>query len=244
MPNIPINSGTGPNVAVDPVVSGTSTSNLQIVKIDQGASGTTGGIYTALAISGTVTAGAITTGTVSVATGTIDIATGTVTVASVATIATGTVSIINTPTITVSTGTVAVESVATIATGSVSVVNTPTMTVSTGTVDISNTPSVIATAHASVFNAFVVATTEDSTIIQTSGAHTLYITDLMVSVDVPLNVSIRSDGTQKANVYLATKGGFVFPTTTPIVLNSNQSLTLLTNTTGSCSAYAAGYTVT
>lgn len=50
MSNIPINSGTGPGVAVDLV----GTDNYQVVKIMQGGVGVTGGLSSVLTIAGTV----------------------------------------------------------------------------------------------------------------------------------------------------------------------------------------------
>jgi hypothetical protein len=103
----------------------------------------------------------------------------------------------------------------------------------------------VATAHGSAWNGYAVSTTSGAaTILKTSGGHTLYVTDLLFSVDVPMNIDIRSATTVKATVYLATKGGFVFPTATPMILNSAESLTFQPSASGSCAGYAAGYTVT
>ena len=115
----------------------------------------------------------------------------------------------------------------------------------TGTVTVANTSfPVIATAHSSKFNGYAVCTNSSNTILMTSGAHTLYVTDLLFSVDAPMYVKIFSAATTKAEVYLATKGGFVFPMSTPMVLNTAQSLTFTPTVSGSCAGYCAGYTVT
>jgi hypothetical protein len=106
----------------------------------------------------------------------------------------------------------------------------------------------VATAHSSRWNAYAVCTTSGAglvSIVKVSGAHTLYVTDLLVSVDVPMMVTIySSSATAMAQVYLATKGGFVFPMVTPMVLNSAQSLCIQGNLSGSVMGYSAGYTVT
>jgi hypothetical protein len=118
----------------------------------------------------------------------------------------------------------------------------------TETVSLAATTAVagafVGTAHASAWNASIVVTDSSNTIVKTSGAHTIYVTDLMVSVDVPMTVRIFSAATFKLSVYLATKGGFVFPMATPMMLNTAQSLTITPAVSGSCCCYAAGYTVT
>lgn len=119
-------------------------------------------------------------------------------------------------------------------TGSVSVINTLTIT---GTVST-------AIPVASMFNAYVVTTTATNTIIKTSGAHTLYITDMVFSVDVPMNIQWNSATTAKGIVYLATKGGFVANLRNPFICNSAESLTMTPSASGSCSAFVIGYTVT
>lgn len=130
--------------------------------------------------------------------------------------------------------------IASIATGSVSIVNAPVVTAT-----ISN-PSlaVINTAHASRYDAYAIATTATGTILKTSGAHTIFVTDLLFSVDVPMNVTWNSATTAKGTVYLATKGGMVVNLRTPIVCNSAESLTFTPSASGSCAAMACGYTVT
>lgn len=151
--------------------------------------------------------------------------------------------LVNTPVVTASQG--GSWNIATVSTllgtMTVSITNTPITTAT-----ISNTKiAVVSTAHSSVFNGFAVSTTSGSSVIlKTSGSHTLYITDLMFSVDVPMSIDIKSDDTVKATVYLATKGGFVFPTTTPFICNSAQSLKFQQSASGSCAGYCAGYTVT
>lgn len=130
--------------------------------------------------------------------------------------------------------------IASIATGSVSIINTPVFTAT-----ISN-PSlaVINTAHASRYEAYAVATTATNTILKTSGAHTIFVTDMLLSVDVPMNVTWNSATTAKGTVYLATKGGMVLNLRTPIVCNSAESFTFTPSASGSCSAMVCGYTVT
>lgn len=156
-------------------------------------------------------------------------------------ITTGTVSIVGTPVIT------ATVSVLPAISGSVSVINTPTIT---GSVTALGTPfPVIATHHASNWSVCVVSTTSGGghAILKTSGAHTLYVTDLMISVDVPMMVAIYSSSAAQAPkmvVYLATKGGFVAQLKSPMILTSAQSLVFIGNASGSCAAFAAGYTVT
>jgi len=172
----------------------------------------------------------------------------------IASITTGTVSIVGTPAFTASGVTIA-----SIATGTVSIVGTPAVTaanvtiasITTGTVSaglLATTAVVgafVSTAHSSRWDAFAVNTTSGaSTIVKTSGAHTLYITDMILSVDVPARVDIFSAATTKMSVYLATKGGFTVSLQSPMVLNSAQSLTFTPSASGSSSLFAAGFTVT
>jgi len=196
-----------------------------------------------------VTIASITTGSVSV------INTPTITVSNnplictasgvtIAAITTGTVSVVNTPTITVSNNplicTASGVTIAAITTGTVSVVGAPVVTASISNASL----AIIETKHASAWNAYAVATTAAATILKTSGAHTLYVTDLLFSVDVPMNIVVNDGTAAISTVYLATKGGFVFPTRTPIILTSAKSLTFTPSASGSCAGYAAGITVT
>lgn len=158
--------------------------------------------------------------------------------------------------------------IASVTTGTMNVVNVLSASgvtiasVTTGTMNVINVLSAtgvllgattagvgafVGTAHASKWDAYVVNTTSAaSAIIKTSGAHTLYITSMLVSVDVPMRVDIFSAATTKLSVYLATKGGFALPISpeSPMVLNTAQSLTIQGGASGSCMGWAAGYTVT
>ena len=139
--------------------------------------------------------------------------------------------------------------VASVTTGTMHVINVLSATGVLLAATTASIGAVIGTAHASRWNAYAVSTTSGGghAILKTSGAHTLYITDLMVSVDVPMNVSFYSSSaaqTPVISVFLATKGGFAFPMTTPLVITSAQSLVFIGSLSGSCAAYAAGHTVT
>ena len=201
-------------------------------------------------VSGTVTAlpsgtqNVIVIGTpaVTVGTGLINIS-GTVPV-TLASLATGTVSISGTSTVVFG----ATQPIS----GSVSVVNTPTVTIG-GTASAfllagtARAGSLFLTAHPTNWNAVVIATTSAAAgvIVQTSGAHTLYITDLLVNVAGPMSVTLCSETTAKMYlVGLATNGGFAMNNVSPMVLNSAQSLRVVPGSSGSCSVFAAGYTVT
>ena len=81
-------------------------------------------------------------------------------------------------------------------------------------------------------------------ILKTSGANTVYVTDIIVSVDVPMNITLRSATTGLAMLYLATKGGMTFTMRTPMVCTTAQSFTFIPSVSGSASVWAAGYTVT
>ena len=106
---------------------------------------------------------------------------------------------------------------------------------------------VVGTAHASKWDAYAVNTTSGaSVIVKTSGASTLYITSMLVSVNTQCRVDVFSAATTKLSVYLATMGGFTLPVSaeSPMVLNSAQSLTFTPSVSGSAMLWAAGYTVT
>ena len=101
-----------------------------------------------------------------------------------------------------------------------------------------------ATAPTTQFTAYAVATTALNTILKTSGAHTLYITDLVLSAGVTGNVTWNSATTAKGIVYLAVYGGMGMSFMTPLVLNSAESFTFTPSVSGSFSAFCNGYTVT
>ena len=210
--SVPINTGTGPQILADQ----SGTAYAQIVKVAQGGDGTFTYADT-FAISGTVTS-------------------------VVASITTGTVSIVGTPAVTAANVTIA-----SITTGTVSVINVVSATGVLLAATTANVGAFVGTAHASRWDAFAVNTTSGaSVIVKTSGANTLYVTAMLVSADVAARVDILSAATTKLSVYLATKGGFALPVSmeSPMVLNSAQSLTFQPSVSGSCSCWAAGYTVT
>lgn len=279
MPNIPINSGTGPRIAVDTI----GTSNFQVVKVMQAVDGATTALSNVWQMTNTgtstVVVASITTGTVTVIGLTVgSITTGTVNVVNVlsasgvtiASITTGTVNVVNVLSASgvtvanITTGTVNVPVVGLITTGFISVlnmvtgttnvVNTVTITGSasmsgtgnvtiagTPTITVSNNPVFVQPTTASNLNGFAVNTNSSNTICITSGAYTIYVTDLLVSVNVPMNVTFFSAATTKAQVYLASQGGFTMGLTSPMKLNSNQSLTFTPSVSGSCSVFAAGF---
>lgn len=145
--------------------------------------------------------------------------------------------------------------IASITTGTVNIVSGTITTVlampvlsATGVLLAATTASVgafVGTAHASRWDAYAVNTTSGaSVIVKTSGAHTLYITDMILSVDMPARVDIFSAATTKLSLYLATKGGFTVSLASPMALNSAQSLTFQPSASGSSMLFAAGYTIT
>jgi len=135
--------------------------------------------------------------------------------------------------------------VASITTGTVNVINVLSATGVTLAATTAKVGAFVWTAHASNWSNYVIATTATNNILMTSGAHTLYVTDMLFSVDVPMNITwYSSAATAKGIVYLATKGGFVISLRTPLALNSAQSLTFTPSASGSCAGFAAGYTVT
>ena len=90
---------------------------------------------------------------------------------------------------------------------------------------------------------FASAITSSSTIVITSGANTIHVTEVLISADAAMAVDLRSEATAIARVYLAAQGGLVWPLETPLVLNSAQSLTFIQSASGSCSVTAVGYTI-
>lgn len=179
----------------------------------------------------------------------------------------GSMSVINTPTVTASQGgtwniatvstllgTIAISGTCTAlpsGTQNVAVVNTPTVTIGgtasailiAGTARAANVGII---AHQSQVQGYVVATTSAAggVIVITSGAHTLYITDVIVSVEGPMTVDLCSATTKKATVYLATNGGFVSNYINPLVLTTAQSFVVVCGSSGKCAVSAVGYTVT
>lgn len=228
--NIPINSGTGPSVAADLV----GTDYYQVVKICQGLDGASGSLADSLAISGTVSISSLPV-----------ISAANITVAS---ITTGTVNVVNTPTVTATVNSMPVVTITASANPIIVSTVSTVLTMPVVTVTASANPLVVSavyTAHSSRWDAYAVNTTSGaSVIVKTSGAHTLYITDLIVSVDVPSVLSLFSAATTKFVLYLATRGGMAVAFRSPMVLNSAQSLTFTPSVSGSAMCYAAGYSVT
>jgi hypothetical protein len=240
--NVTINTGTGPTIWTDQI----GTRHAQVVKIALGATDTGNYLITGqtnmtnsipvvfasdqtiLQVTGTAfTVASITTGTMSVVN---VLSAANVTVASVTT---GTMNVIN---VLSASG----VTVASIATGTVTVLPGVLLAATTASIG-----AVVGTAHASRFDAYAVNTTSGaSVIVRTSGAHTIYITDMVLSVDVPSRVDIFSAATTKMSLYLATKGGFAVGLSQPMVLNSNQSLTFTPSASGSAMMFVTGYTVT
>lgn len=263
MATIPINSGTGPQIAVDTI----GTQNFQVVKIMQAADGATASLASVLSVSGTVSVGTITTllGTVAVSgggggaqypvnsTGMGSTATGTVILGMQTGATTGRGIALTTSgqaLVQISTGTMTVVS---LTTGTVNVANTVTITGTVGALmlqqlDATNdSVSAVFKAHGSRFDAFVIATTSAAAavIVKTSGAHTLYITDIVVSVSGPMNIQICSEITAKMSpIFLATNGGFVANYMQPLIMNSAQSMRVLCSSSGTCGVSICGYTFT
>lgn len=117
----------------------------------------------------------------------------------------------------------------------------------TSNVSVTNTPPVYATGHPNRIQGFVIATTSAGAgvIVVTSGGHTINITDLLLSVDGPMNVQLASETTAITSpVYLATKGGFPLALTNPLVCTTAQSFRVLLSSSGLCGVTMVGYTVT
>lgn len=152
-----------------------------------------------------------------------------------------TVASITTGTVNVATGLVTISS------GGLGTVATVS-TVSTllGTVLVSGTVNAYYVSNSTRWQANVVATTSAATgvIVKTSGAHTLYITDFIVSVTGPTNVQLCSETTAFAQFYFATQGGAVMDLQQPISCTSAQSFRVILSSSGACGVTAVGYTVT
>jgi hypothetical protein len=251
-----VNVLSASNVTVATIATGTvSVVNTPTVTVSGDAFyapnstnlGTTGDAIVVAGIQGTTAralamdaAGNPQVDVLNVTTGTVDVAntvaiSGSVTALS---LTTGTVNVVN---VLSASG----VTIASVTTGTMNVVNVLSATGVLLAATTANVGAFVGTAHASRFDAYAVNTTSgSSTIVQTSGAHTLYITDMILSCDVPSRVDIFSAATTKMSVYMATKGGFTVSLKSPMVLNSNQSLTFTPSASGSASLFAAGYTVT
>lgn len=172
----------------------------------------------------------------------------------IASITTGTVSISGSiatvSTVSTLLGTVVVTAanvtIASITTGTMNVVNTVAVS---GSVTPLGQPFAVYQTHvATQWNSGLVTITTSAAgvggILKTSAADTVYVTDVLVSVDVPMNITLRSATTGLAIVYLATKGGLTMTLRTPMVCTTAQSFTFIPSLSGSASVWAAGYTVT
>lgn len=185
--------------------------------------------------------------TVSTLLGTMTVTAANVTIASVTT---GTMNVVN---VLSASG----VTVASITTGTVTSIPSGTQTVLvaaqpigiSGSVTPLGQPFAIYQTHISTqWNSGLVTVTTSAAgvggILKTSAANTVYVTDLIVSVDVPMNIQLRSATTAMAILYLATKGGMAYQFKSPMVCTTAQSLTFLPSASGSASVWAAGYTVT
>lgn len=258
MSGVPINSGTGPSIAATLV----GTDYVQLVSVAN----------TVLPITGTVSVGVAsinaTTGTFSI-TGPVFVTnTGPFVVASLTTGTTNVVNVLSASGVTVAsiaTGTMNVinvlsasgVTVASVATGTMNVVNVLSASgvtiasVATGTVNASLMATTaiagafVQTAHASNFNAQVIVTSSANAIVLTSGANTIYVKDVVISVNTAMNVILFSAATTKMGpLYFATQGGARLSFGSAVILNSAQSLTVTPSVSGSCTVFVAGYTVT
>ncbi len=269
MSGIPINSGTGPSVAA--TVSGTDY--IQIVNVAAGSVNITNSptmtVGNVVTITGTVGSlmlqrldnvndsiliyGAQTGSTVNQpilvsTTGGLYIASGG---GGGSQYGLGTTAAGNTGTGTfilgLQTGSTAAQGIAVTTTGYQYVLFGATQPVTAGIVTTTASIAVIGTAHASRFQAFAVATTSAAAgvIVKTSGASTLYITDVLVAVPTPNNVGLYSETTGPlAFAYLAANGGFQMNLVQPLVCTTAQSLRVILSSSGSASVTVIGYTVT
>ena len=119
----------------------------------------------------------------------------------------------------------------------------------TGNVTIAGLPIPVYQTHIGTqWNSGLVTITTSAAgvggILKTSAANTVYVTDVLASVDVPMNLQLRSATTVLSIVYLATKGGFTMALRTPMVCTTAQSFTFIPSLSGSASVWAGGYTVT
>ncbi len=160
----------------------------------------------------------------------------------VASITTGTMNVINV----LSASNVTIAS---ITTGTMNVINVVAISGTVTAPFITTTASlaIIGTAHASRFQAYALATTSAGAgvIIKTSGASTLYVTDVLVSVPSPMTVGLYSETTGPlAQVFLAANGGWAQQFVQPLICTTAQSLRVILSSSGSCSVMVVGYTVT
>ena len=265
MDGIQINTGTGPIVAAELI----GTAALQRVKLAIGAVDTDSGdisVSNPMPITGTgLVIASVTTGTMNVvnvlsaANVTIaSIATGTMNVINVlsasgvtiASVATGTFSMSGTGNVTIA-GTAAVTAanvtVASVTTGTMNVVNVLTGNMVVVTTARGVAGGIVVTGHASQFQGYVLATTSagGGVIVVTSGAFTLYITDVLISVSGPMTAGIYSETTGPLALgYFAANGGMALPLMQPYICTSAQSLRVICGSSGSCAVSVVGFTVT
>lgn len=139
-------------------------------------------------------------------------------------------------------------SAATIATDLVGTINYQVVKVAFGSAgsaaNLGTSLPTVGTAHPARMQAYVVATTSAAggVVVVTSGANTIYITDITIATPGGLNVQLSSETTGLATVYLAANGGWVQDYTQPLVCNSGQSLRVILSSSGICAVTVIGYT--
>lgn len=111
------------------------------------------------------------------------------------------------------------------------------------TLAISGTVNSFAVSTGTSFQSYTIATTSAAggVILRTSGANTIYVTDVLVSVPTAMNVQICSETTAMGQVFLAANGGFVQDFTRPLICNSAQSLRVILSSSGTCAVTVCGY---
>ena len=140
-------------------------------------------------------------------------------------------------------------------TGTVSISSMPSIVVSsvaTGTFTVSSMPTTFVTmngtqSYPNKFQAYCLATTSagGGVIVVTSGANTIYVTDILVSVPTAMNVGLYSETTGPLVYgYLAANGGWAQNLISPVICTSAQSLRVILSSSGTCSVSVCGYTVT
>lgn len=101
-------------------------------------------------------------------------------------------------------------------------------------------PNVQILNSTNTFNAQLVIVTSASTTVFAAQTGSVLITDLLISVNTAMNVTLFAGATTKCTVYLAQQGGFVFPLVTPMIIAVNQPFNVFPSVSGSCAVYAAG----
>lgn len=107
--------------------------------------------------------------------------------------------------------------------------------------------SVVPLLSSQCFDTQAVCTTSAAAgviIVNSNTASAIRVTNLLISVNTSMTLTIQAATTVKATMYLSSLGGVNLAlAASPMTIASNQNLIMICSVSGSAAAFAAGYTL-